>query len=171
MVLLFVFEFIEGNTITRLYFMRLRRLAREALAAGRVTPVLARARREQLVVHAFPGHSDPCCDRVPRSAAAEQLDTISYRDNDRGRRSCGAELYDPTYLSLGWRRGIGLTCTGGGRLESQPITMSSKLRERMLDASLSLSATPTREEPASNIVPFRRRCPNVPPAHASSTST
>lgn len=48
MVVLFTFEFIEGNTITRLYFMRLRRLAREALAAERVTPELTRARREQL---------------------------------------------------------------------------------------------------------------------------
>jgi uncharacterized membrane protein len=48
MVFLFAFEFIEGNTITRLYFMRLRRLAREALAAERMTPELAPARREQL---------------------------------------------------------------------------------------------------------------------------
>jgi uncharacterized membrane protein len=48
MVFLFAFEFVEGNTITRLYFMRLRRLAKEALAAGRVTPELARARSEQL---------------------------------------------------------------------------------------------------------------------------
>lgn len=48
MVLLFVFEFIEGNTITRLYFMRLRRLAREALAVERMTPELIRARSEQL---------------------------------------------------------------------------------------------------------------------------
>ncbi|HET9715178.1 MAG TPA: DUF2269 family protein [Pseudolabrys sp.] len=32
MVVLFAFEFIEGNTITRLYFMRLRRLARAAIA-------------------------------------------------------------------------------------------------------------------------------------------
>jgi uncharacterized membrane protein len=48
MVLLFAFEFIEGNTITRLYFMRLRRLARQALGAGRVTSELARARSEQL---------------------------------------------------------------------------------------------------------------------------
>jgi hypothetical protein len=39
---LLAFEFIEGNTITRLYFMRLRRLAREALAAERMTPELAR---------------------------------------------------------------------------------------------------------------------------------
>ncbi|WP_454621910.1 hypothetical protein [Bradyrhizobium cenepequi] len=45
---MFAFEFIEGNTITRLYFMRLRRFAREALAAARVTRELARARREQL---------------------------------------------------------------------------------------------------------------------------
>jgi uncharacterized membrane protein len=46
MVALFVFEFIEGNTITRLYFTRLRRLAREALAAGEFTPALTAARAE-----------------------------------------------------------------------------------------------------------------------------
>ncbi len=48
MVILFALEFIEGNTITRLYFMRLRRLARAALAEERVTLELARARAEQL---------------------------------------------------------------------------------------------------------------------------
>jgi uncharacterized membrane protein len=48
MVFLFAFEFIEGNTITRLYFMRLRRLTRQALGVGRATPELARARSEQL---------------------------------------------------------------------------------------------------------------------------
>jgi hypothetical protein len=46
MVALFAFEFIEGNTITRLYFMRLRRLTRLALAAGKMTPELRRARSE-----------------------------------------------------------------------------------------------------------------------------
>jgi uncharacterized membrane protein YecN with MAPEG domain len=45
MVALFAFEFIEGNTITRLYFMRLRRLTKAALAQGGVTPELAEARR------------------------------------------------------------------------------------------------------------------------------
>jgi hypothetical protein len=34
MAILFAFEFIEGNTITRLYFMRLRRLAQVALVAS-----------------------------------------------------------------------------------------------------------------------------------------
>jgi uncharacterized membrane protein len=48
MVLLFLFEFVEGNTITRRYFTRLRRLTGDALAQGRVTPELARARSEQL---------------------------------------------------------------------------------------------------------------------------
>jgi hypothetical protein len=48
MVILFALEFGEGNTITRLYFMRLRRLARAALAEGRVTSELAGARAEQL---------------------------------------------------------------------------------------------------------------------------
>lgn len=34
MVALFAFEFIEGNTVTRLYFMRLRRVTREAVKQG-----------------------------------------------------------------------------------------------------------------------------------------
>lgn len=46
MVGLFAFEFIEGNTITRLYFIRLRRLTRSALDAGQVTPELQHARGE-----------------------------------------------------------------------------------------------------------------------------
>lgn len=48
MVLLFAFEFIEGNTVTRLYFMRLRRLTREAMTIGAWTPALQKARAEQL---------------------------------------------------------------------------------------------------------------------------
>jgi uncharacterized membrane protein len=50
MVILFALEFVEGNTVTRLYFMRLRRLARAALAEDRVTAELARARAEQLAL-------------------------------------------------------------------------------------------------------------------------
>jgi uncharacterized membrane protein len=48
MVGLFAFEFIEGNTVTRLYFMRLRRLTRSALNAGQVTPELQKARAERV---------------------------------------------------------------------------------------------------------------------------
>jgi uncharacterized membrane protein YecN with MAPEG domain len=48
MVALFAFEFIEGNTITRLYFMRLRRRTREAVELGGVTPALEEARREHV---------------------------------------------------------------------------------------------------------------------------
>ena len=48
MVLLFTFEFVEGNTITRLYFMRLRRLSAEAMRQGRFTTELKRLRAEQL---------------------------------------------------------------------------------------------------------------------------
>jgi len=48
MVALFVFEFIEGNTITRLYFMRLRRQTKTALAKGWFTPELETARAEGL---------------------------------------------------------------------------------------------------------------------------
>jgi uncharacterized membrane protein len=46
MVGLFAFEFVEGNTVTRLYFVRLRRITKAALAAGHVTPELAHARGE-----------------------------------------------------------------------------------------------------------------------------
>lgn len=48
MVALFAFEFVEGNTVTRLYFMRLRRLAQEALSAGTITPKLEKARAEHI---------------------------------------------------------------------------------------------------------------------------
>lgn len=44
MIILFAFEFIEGNTITRLYFMRLRRITKDALEKGEVTPALERER-------------------------------------------------------------------------------------------------------------------------------
>jgi len=43
---LFLFEFVEGNTVTRLYFMRLRRLTRHALQSGQFTPELEEARAE-----------------------------------------------------------------------------------------------------------------------------
>ena len=48
MVILFGFEFIEGNTITRVYFMRLRRLTRQALEQGEMTPEVERARGERV---------------------------------------------------------------------------------------------------------------------------
>ncbi|MCZ2096600.1 MAG: DUF2269 domain-containing protein [Anaerolineae bacterium] len=48
MVALFLAELIEGNTVTRLYFMRLRRMTREALARGRFTAELERERGKSL---------------------------------------------------------------------------------------------------------------------------
>jgi len=48
MVFLFAFEFIEGNIITRLYFMRLRRLTKDALKTGKFTSELERARAESI---------------------------------------------------------------------------------------------------------------------------
>jgi len=48
MAILFTFEFVEGNTITRLYFVRLGRLAREALRQGRFTEALVAARESAL---------------------------------------------------------------------------------------------------------------------------
>ena len=44
MIVLFMFEFIEGNTVTRLYFMKLRRLTKVALETGAITPELERER-------------------------------------------------------------------------------------------------------------------------------
>ena len=48
MVLLFALEFIEGNTVTRRYFMRLRRLTENAIQEQQWTPELINARKEQL---------------------------------------------------------------------------------------------------------------------------
>ncbi len=48
MVALFAFEFIEGNTVTRLYFMKLRRLTKEAAEKGRISQELECARRENI---------------------------------------------------------------------------------------------------------------------------
>jgi uncharacterized membrane protein len=48
MVVLFAFEFVEGNTVTRVYFMRLRRVTREARSQGVITPELEAARGEGL---------------------------------------------------------------------------------------------------------------------------
>jgi len=44
MVILFLAEFIEGNTITRLYFMRLRRMTQRALKEGQFTQELEEER-------------------------------------------------------------------------------------------------------------------------------
>jgi len=44
MIFLFLFEFIEGNTITRLYFMELRRITDKALKVGEITPELEEER-------------------------------------------------------------------------------------------------------------------------------
>jgi uncharacterized membrane protein YecN with MAPEG domain len=48
MIGLFAFEFIEGNTVTRRYFTRLRRVTAAALAQEAVTSELQAARRERL---------------------------------------------------------------------------------------------------------------------------
>jgi len=44
MIFLFVFEFVEGNTITRLYFMKLRKITSNALEAGVITTELEKER-------------------------------------------------------------------------------------------------------------------------------
>jgi hypothetical protein len=45
-VLWFLFEFIEGHTVTRVYFMRLRRMTQEPLRAGKFIPELEKARAQ-----------------------------------------------------------------------------------------------------------------------------
>ncbi|MCP3688269.1 MAG: DUF2269 family protein [Gammaproteobacteria bacterium] len=44
MIFLFAFEFIEGNTITRLYFMKLRKITSAALEQGQITEELEKER-------------------------------------------------------------------------------------------------------------------------------
>ena len=44
MISLFAFEFIEGNTVTRLYFMKLRRITQNALDKGEITAELENER-------------------------------------------------------------------------------------------------------------------------------
>lgn len=48
MVALFAFEFVEGNTVTRFYFVQLDRLSKNALRQGVVTSELEKARRHHL---------------------------------------------------------------------------------------------------------------------------
>ncbi len=48
MVLLFLLEFVEGNTITRLYFMRLRKMTQEALKTGQISVELEKERGKTL---------------------------------------------------------------------------------------------------------------------------
>jgi uncharacterized membrane protein len=48
MITLFAFEFIEGNTITRLYFMKLRRITNEAMSTGKITPELEKERGKSI---------------------------------------------------------------------------------------------------------------------------
>jgi uncharacterized membrane protein len=48
MITLFVFEFIEGNTITRLYFMKLRRITNKAMSTGKMTPELEKERGKSI---------------------------------------------------------------------------------------------------------------------------
>lgn len=48
MIALFAFEFIEGNTVTRLYFMKLRRLTEDSLQKGDFTAELEAERGKQI---------------------------------------------------------------------------------------------------------------------------
>ncbi len=44
MVCLFLVEFVEGNTVTRLYFLKLRRITQDALKSGKISEELERER-------------------------------------------------------------------------------------------------------------------------------
>lgn len=63
MVVLFLIEFIEGNTVTRLYFLRLRRMTRDAMAHGKFTPELERKRGKLL-------HRSNWCDATDLAGLA-----------------------------------------------------------------------------------------------------
>jgi len=81
MVGLFAFEVIEGNTVTRLYFLRLRRLARCHAGAGECTA------RTHPDLHPFSRSSDPVRHRIPRRHAAGRLvDPSDQRQHRRLRR-------------------------------------------------------------------------------------
>jgi uncharacterized membrane protein len=56
MIILFTFEFIEGNTVTRLYFMKLRRMTTKALEVGEITAELEEERAK--VIPSFSHYLD-----------------------------------------------------------------------------------------------------------------
>ena len=101
MVALFAFESIEGNTITRRYFMRLRRLTKAALEQGAVTRELAMARREHLpTLHALSRSADPVRHRRPGGNEAQQLDALRSWNGASGRRRDAPRGRDSTDVSL-----------------------------------------------------------------------
>jgi hypothetical protein len=100
MVALFAFEFIEGNTITRLYFMRLRRLTKVALEQGSVTRELETARREHLPTFTHFLDLPIFFVIVALGAMAEHLDALPGR-NGPSRRCCDRPRgCDSTAISL-----------------------------------------------------------------------
>ena len=77
MVVLFAFEFIEGNTVTRVYFMRLRRITREALrTGGHNAGTGGGPRRGAADLHPFPRPADPVRHRRPGGLASDGLDPV-----------------------------------------------------------------------------------------------
>ena len=72
MVALFGFEFIEGNTVTRLYFLKLRRLTKESLESlcdARVGACQSRARPH---LYPLPRHSHLTSHHLPRGHRQHQ---------------------------------------------------------------------------------------------------
>ena len=77
MVILFAFEFIEGNTVTRLYFMRLRRLTGEGTQAGHFTPGTGKGAGEHVpTLHALPRFADAISHRRARDHQAGDVDDV-----------------------------------------------------------------------------------------------
>ena len=98
----FLFEFIEGNTVTRIFFMRLRRLTREALEVGHFTPELQHARGE--LVPSFTHFSRPAGavpDHRPGSDQADNVDDVPRRVDRRHRDRNAAHDRHPPALSMG----------------------------------------------------------------------
>jgi hypothetical protein len=97
-VVLFAFEFIEGNTVPRLYFMRLRRITQEALQTGTITPELEKARGEGIPTFT-PAH--PILDSRAWRYPASELDAV-YCWHRRGYcRRNGADALYPQAVPMG----------------------------------------------------------------------
>ena len=101
MVALFAFEFIEGNTITRLYFMRLRRLTKVVARAGVSHP---RARdgspRAPTDLHALSRSADLFRHRRLGGNEAEHLDTLPGWNGPSRRRCDRPRGRDSTAISV-----------------------------------------------------------------------
>jgi hypothetical protein len=101
----YLFEFIEGNTVTRIFFMRLHRMTREALEAGHFTTELQRARRAGAVVHSLSGFAGAVPHHRTGSDQTDDLDDVLGGINCGDRARHPSHKHHPTALPVGLRNG------------------------------------------------------------------